>query len=101
MLPRRTRYPSWLKPYLDADWVETRRLGKNHFVWREIVLPFGTMGFVFGVGSMMFLLDYSFHDLFTMRGAILVGMVSVVSLLVTYHEGVMEWNARERSFHEQ
>jgi hypothetical protein len=94
-MPNEIRGPEWFR---QQDWPELRKSGREHFVWRHRILPYGVpMGLAavawwfdrFGLGA---------RDILTRQGISLTYSVMGVDLLVTYVLARIEWVQREEKF---
>ena len=84
--------------YLEAEWPELRKLGRESFIWRQRVLPFGlpiALGLIVWVYSE---LGYRVPDLLRFHGAAVAYLILTIGLGLAYASARLEWNEREAKY---
>ena len=94
-MANRLHGPDWFDR---QDWVELRKKGRQHFVWRYRVLPFGVPMGAVSVLWAFDLLGLGARDIFTRQGLALTYYCMGVYLVVTYILAQIEWVQREEKF---
>lgn len=98
-MPRRSdRDPDLIEHFLRAEWPEVRRRGREHFIWRQRVLPIGlpTAGIV--AAWAFWEVGFSLRDLMKPQGLALAYITMMFAACIFYFFARLEWDERERKY---
>lgn len=84
--------------YLEQEWPEIRAAGRDNFVWKHRVLPFGIPIACFGVIWFYYLSGFGPSAIITRQGASLAYYTVGVTVIVVYVYARVECADRERRY---
>lgn len=101
MSRRSGRDPDPMERFLQAEWPEVRKRGRDHFIWRQRVLPIGLPTAVIVATWAFSEVGFSWRDLLKPHGLGLAYIGMVLGAGIFYLFARVEWDERERRYREK